>query len=402
MITISSETLSEYQKFLKDQEIDGWLIYDFHNLNHFAREFLPLEPDVFLTRRYFYFMPAAGTPQMLLHHIERENFVQLPGEITPYTGWAELEAGLADILRGHSRIAMEYSPSAALPYVSMVDAGTIEMVRKCGVEIVPSSNIIQYFASRWTDEGYRLHMETVPKVHEIRLRAFETIAKKVRSGTKVTEYEIMQQIADDFVAAGLTYDHPPIVAVNEHAAMPHYGPTAGESSEIKAGDLVLIDMWCKQADNPEATYVDITWTGYLGEQVPDRISKIYDIVAAGRDAALALIDERLQAGKDIAGWEVDEACRKVITDAGYGEYFPHRTGHSIDVDVHGAGVNIDHLEVRDDRSLIKGVGFSIEPGIYLPGEFGVRSEIDAYIGENGLEVTTAPTQTEVLPLLSMF
>ncbi len=402
MITITSQTLSQYQKFLQDQQLDGWLIYDFHNLNHFAQRFLPMEPGVFLTRRYFYFLPAEGMPRMLIHRIERENFEHLVGDITPYTGWAELEAGLADILKSHSRIAMEYSPVAALPYVSTVDGGTVELVRKCNVEVISSTNIIQYFASRWTTEGYRLHMETVPKVHAIRVRAFKTIVEKVRYGTRITEYEIQQQIADDFTAAGLIFDHAPIIAVNENTAMPHYGPTAEDSAEIKAGALVLIDMWCKKANNPEATYVDISWMGYVGDEVPAHIVKIWDIVAQARDTALALIDERLKAGADIAGWEADDASRKVITDAGYGEYFNNRTGHSIDVDVHGAGVNIDNIEVRDDRLLIKGVGFSIEPGIYLPGEFGLRSEIDAYIGENGLEVTTAPTQTEVLPLLKMF
>ena len=218
----------------------------------------------------------------------------------------------------------------------------------------------------------------------------------------MTEYDIQQQMVAEFKAAGLVFDHPPIVAVDAHAALPHFAPTEQDHAPIRKGNLVLIDMWAKKADAPEAPYVDITWTGYVGETVPEKIAQVFEIVRRGRDAAVAFIAERLSAGEAVAGWEVDEACRRVIIEAGYGPYFTHRTGHSIDTEVHGAGVNIDHLEVRDDRQLIPGVGFSIEPGIYLPGEFGIRSEIDAYIGAGGVEVTTDPTQEEVLPLLALY
>lgn len=297
---------------------------------------------------------------------------------------------------------MEYSPESALPYVSKVDAGTIELVRKTGVEVVSSGDIIQYFHSRWTAEGYALHMETVPIMHDIRQHAFEAIARAIKGQHPVTEYSIQQQMVAEFEAAGLVFDHPPIVAVDAHAAMPHYSPSERDHAPIGKGNLVLIDMWAKKANAPEAPYVDITWTGYVGETVPEKIARVFEIVKRGRDAAVAFIAERLSAGETVAGWEVDDACRRVIIEAGYGSYFTHRTGHSIDTEVHGAGVNIDHLEVRDDRQLIPGVGFSIEPGIYLPGEFGIRSEIDAYIGADGVEVTTAPNQEEVLPLLALY
>ena len=221
-------------------------------------------------------------------------------------------------------------------------------------------------------------------------------------GGTIAEHEVQGRMAEAFTDAGLEFDHPPIVAANAHAALPHYSPSAAKPTLIKAGDLVLIDMWARQKDNPEATYVDITWTGYTGESVPENIENVFQIVRTARDAAIDFVAGRLDKGAPLAGWEVDEACRAVIEKAGYGKYFTHRPGHSIDQKVHGAGVNIDHLEVRDDRQLIEGVGFSIEPGIYLPGEFGIRSEIDAYIGPGGIEVTTAPSQEEVLPLLALY
>ena len=401
MVRITSETLPQFQKFLSDHGLDGWLIYDFHGLNPFARQFVPLGEGSF-TRRWFYFLPASGTPKILVHRIEENFFAHLPGDLIPYSGWEELEEALGGMLTGSRRIAMEYSPKSALPYVSKVDAGTIEMVRGTGVEVVSSGDIIQFFHSRWTADGYALHMETVPLMNRIRQQAFEAIAKAVKEGLPVTEYSIQQQMVAEFEALGLVFDHPPIVAVDGHAALPHYAPTRQDHAPIRKGNLVLIDLWAKKADAPEAPYVDITWTGYVGETVPEKIARVFEIVKRGRDAAVAFIAERLSAGETVAGWEVDDACRRVIVEAGYGPYFTHRTGHSIDTEVHGAGVNIDHLEVRDDRRLIPGVGFSIEPGIYLPGEFGIRSEIDAYIGADGVEVTTAPSQEEVLPLLALY
>lgn len=401
MIKITSETLPRFQKFLRDRELDGWLLYDFHHLNPFAYLFLPLDEGMF-TRRWFYFLPAKGAPQMMVHRIEQDFFAHLAGERHPYSGWRELESGLGDLLQGSRKIAMEYSPGGALPYVSMVDAGTLELVRTTGVEVVSSADIIQYFHSRWTPDGYRIHKATVPLVNEIREKAFKAIARAIRDGQAITEYDIQQQIVAAFGDAGLEFDHPPIVAVNAHAALPHYEPSAKSSAPIKKGDLVLIDLWCKRAGEPEATYVDITWTGFVGEKVPEKIAQVFNVVREARDTAVAFIAHRLAAGQSVMGGEVDDACRQVIEQAGYGEYFTHRTGHSIDTQVHGAGVNIDHLEVRDDRTLIPGVGFSIEPGIYLPGEFGIRSEIDCYIDESGVEVTTAPSQEEVLPLLALW
>jgi Xaa-Pro aminopeptidase len=384
MIRINQETLPQFQEFLSQHDLDAWLLYDFHDLNPFARLFLPLDEGQF-TRRYFYLLPAKGTPELI-----------------QYSGWKEMEDSLAQLLEGHQRVAMEYSPGGALPYVSMIDAGTMELIRGHGLEVVSSGDIIQYFHSRWTPQGYASHKATVPVMHRIREKAFESIARGIKENKSINEYIIQQQMVRDYEEAGLVFDHPPIVAVDAHAAMPHYAPTEQVHAPINEGNLVLIDMWAKQADDPEATYVDITWTGFVGETIPDRINQVFQVVKTARDTAVEFVAGRLSAGEPVAGMEVDQACRKVIEDAGYGPYFTHRTGHSIDTEVHGAGVNIDALEVRDDRLLIPGVGFSIEPGIYLPGEFGVRSEIDCYISEAGIEVTTAPSQEEVLPLLSMY
>ncbi len=398
MIKITSETLPQFQEFLVRHDLDAWLLYDFHELNPFARQFLPLDEGVF-TRRWFYLLPAKGTPQALVHRIEEHYFQGLPGELLLYSGWQELEDTLARLLTGRKRVAMEYSPGCALPYVSKVDAGMMELVRRSGVEVVSSGDIIQYFHSRWTPRGYASHKATVPLMHQVRERAFEPITKAVRDERAISEYTIQQQIVADFEGAGLEFDHPPIVAVDAHAALPHYAPTENNHAPIKEGNLVLIDMWAKKADDPEATYVDITWTGCVGQSVPDKIALVFEGVKQARDAAVSFIAERLASGEPVTGTEVDQACRRVIEQAGFGPYFTHRTGHSIDTEVHGAGVNIDALEVRDDRRLIPGVGFSIEPGVYLPGEFGIRSEIDAYIGDSGVEVTTAPSQEEVLALL---
>ena len=401
MIRITQETLPQFQQFLSKHDLDAWLLYDFHDLNPFARQFLPLDEGQF-TRRFFYLLPAKGTPQILAHRIEEHYFQDITGSLIQYSGWKEMEDSLASLLKGYQKVAMEYSPGCALPYVSKIDGGTMDLVRGLGVEVVSSGDIIQYFRSRWTSEGYDSHKATVPIMHRIREKAFESIVRSIKAKESTNEYTIQQQMVHDLEHANLVFDHPPIVAVDAHAAMPHYAPTESIHAPIEHGNLVLIDMWAKKADDPEATYVDITWTGFVGDTIPDRISQIFQIVKSARDSAVEFVAGRLSAGESITGMEVDQVCRKVIEDAGYGPYFTHRTGHSIDTEVHGAGVNIDALEVRDDRQLISGVGFSIEPGIYLPGEFGIRSEIDCFISESGIEVTTAPSQDEVLPLLSMY
>ncbi|MFC1548101.1 M24 family metallopeptidase [Candidatus Neomarinimicrobiota bacterium] len=400
MIRITHETLPQFQEFLSQQAVDAWLLYDFHDLNPFSRQFAGLEAGN-ITRRWFYLLPAKGTPRIIAHRIEENYFQHLAGDLTLYSGWQELETMLADLLKDNRRIAMEYSPGAALPYVSKIDAGTMELIHGLGVEVVSSGDIIQYFHSRWTQQGYELHKATVPVMHRIREQAFRAIAQAIKDSQPVNEYIIQQQMVREFEQAELVTDSPPIVAVNAHAAMPHYIPTEDSHDPIRKGDLVLIDMWAKQ-DHPEATYVDITWTGFVGEEVPEKIAAVFDIVKRARDTAVEFMHDRLGAGQPVVGMEVDNACRAVIDEAGYGQYFTHRTGHSIDVEVHGAGVNIDALEVRDDRQLIPNVGFSIEPGIYLPGEFGIRTEIDCFINESGVEVTTVPSQEEVLPLLKLF
>jgi len=384
------------QQTLQKWNIDGWLLYDFHKSNPIPYEILGFQNGI-ITRRWFYWIPKNGPPISLVHSIEADYFEHLPGRNCIYTGWQEMNAHLEGILSDVDRVAMEYSPKGAIPYISRVDSGTIELVRSFGVDVMSSADLVQLFQSRWDNDSYRLHKETVPVIFDLKDGAFRLISEKINNGGRITEYEVQQWIMDGFRENDMETEDPPIVAVNEHSGQPHYSPDANDSSEITGGDFVLIDLWARK-QQPKATYVDITWTGYVGETVPDRYTQIFSIVAGARDTAIQLLEDRWNAGRELAGWEIDNAVRAVIEDAGYGKFFTHRTGHSIDTSVHGNGVNIDNLETQDRRKVIPGVGFSIEPGIYL-SEFGIRSEIDVFITEDGPEVTTLPLQKEIIPLL---
>lgn len=388
--------INQVQATLQEWKLDGWLLYDFHKSNPIAYEILGFQ-DGIITRRWFYWIPRDGTPIKLIHSIEAEYFDRIPGRNCVYTGWQEMNAHLEGILTKADTIAMEYSPKGAIPYISRVDTGTFELITSFGPDIVSSADLVQLFQARWDDEAYDLHMQTVPIMFDLKDRAFQIISEKIRNGDTVTECQIQDWIMDGFAKNNMETEDPPIVAVNEHSGQPHYSPDHANDTEITEGDFVLIDMWARLKQS-KATYVDITWTGYVGEEVPERYTQIFNIVAEARDTGVQLIKDRWEAGKDIAGWEVDNATRAVIEDAGYGKFFTHRTGHSIDTSVHGNGVNIDNLETQDRRKIIPGMGFSIEPGIYL-SEFGIRSEIDVVMTENGPEITTLPLQTHVLPLL---
>jgi Xaa-Pro dipeptidase len=390
--------LAAIQKALAEQQIDGWLLYDFRGSNPIARSVIGFDESQIGTRRWLYLIPREGQPVGILHVIEPNVLRGVPGPTVLYRSWQELEFLLKTHLAGMKRVAMEYSPGAAIPYVSRVDAGTIEMVRAAsGVEIVSSADLVQAFEARWTSEQKELHDRAARDTLLAKDEAFALIKERLARGMAVTEHDVQSFIQSRFDARGLTTHHPCIVAVNDHAADPHFETGPGPANrEIKKDDLVLIDLWAKVANDPRAVYYDATWMAYCGQDVPARVKEVWEAVKGARDAAVDFVTEAVAAGRTIHGYEVDDVARGFIEARGFGPYFLHRTGHSIGYEVHGNGVNIDNLETRDQRKIIPGVCFSIEPGIYLP-EFGVRSEIDMYVGYGVAEVT-GDIQRELLLL----
>ena len=389
-------SIKEVQEFLKSEGLHGWLLYDFQGLNPIAQRLSPAKGIV--TRRWFLLVPRQGRPVALAHKIEEVAFQGGWYELRTYSGWKALEAELKRLLAGSGALAMEYSPGNAIPYISRVDAGTLEMVRAAGVEVRSSANLVQHFQCRWSEEQLASHREAAKFLINLVPEMFGLVATKVSQGSKISEYEVQQEILGRYKEAGMVYEHPPIVAAGPTSALPHYEPTAEDHRAINKGDLLLLDIFCRK-DGEETISADITWTAYVGkEPVPEKMLEIFRVVTAARDRAVEFVRQKLESGKTVAGWEVDDAVRKVITDAGYGKFFTHRTGHSLGTAVHGNGVNIDNFETKDERILEPGLGFTVEPGIYLEGEFGIRSEIDCYIGQDGIEVTTLPLQTELKPL----
>ena len=377
--------LAEIQAALRDEGLDGWLFFDHHRRDPLAYRVLQFTPGSPVTRRWFYYVPANGEPRGLVHRIEAETLAALPGRIAHYSDWGGLADGLREILGGARRVAMQYSPNCAIPYVAMVDAGTVEAVRGLGVEVASSANLIQYFESKWTKAQLEMHLEAGRRMDRIRDEAFQAIGAKLRAGSRVTEWEMKQFLLDRFRQEGLVTDHGPDVAVNANASNPHYEPLQEICSEIKKGDLVLIDMWAK-LDRPESVYYDITWTGYCGETPPEELRKVFGIVREARDRAVKRVQNAVAAQQELHGYEVDDAAREYIREQGFAEYFFHRTGHSIGTEVHGTGANMDNLETHDDRKIIPWTCFSIEPGIYLPA-FGIRSEVNVFVGEGEAKVT---------------
>jgi Xaa-Pro dipeptidase len=369
--------LTEIQRAIQEEGLDAWLFFDHHRRDPLAYRILGLSPDLIATRRWYYLIPANGEPVGLVHRIEPKSLDGLPGPKRQYSEWTEQVAQLRQLLSGCRNVAMQYSPNCAVPYVSMIDAGTVELVRSTGVEVRGSANLVQLFEARWTDDQLRSHLEAGKRVDAIRAASFLFIGEQLKSSAGVTEWQTQQFIREAFAREGMVTDHGPIVAVNENASNPHYEPTAEVHRSIRRGDLVLIDMWAK-LDRPDAVYYDITWTGYCGDAAPDAIIKVFQTVTGARDAAIRTLQQSLDLGKTIHGYDVDDAARGYISDGGYGEYFVHRTGHSIGTEVHGAGANMDNFETHDDRRIIPRTCFSIEPGIYLP-DFGIRSEVNVYV-----------------------
>jgi len=387
--------LESIQHEIRTQHLDGWLFFDHHLRDPLAYRVLGFEAPRIPTRRWYYLIPAQGEPRKLVHRIESGMLDEVPGETTVYSSWSEQTAGLRHLCTGCHRVAMQYSPNCAIPYVSMVDAGTVELVRSLGVEVASSAELIQAFEARWTPEALEMHLEAGRRVDRVRAQAFDLVRERVRNTAPVTEFEVQAFVRKGFASSGLVTDHGPIVAVNANASNPHYEPTETANCPIHAGDLVLLDMWAK-LDRPGAVYYDITWSHFCGDNPPDEMRRVFEVVTTARDAGVHRVQAAMASGHPLYGYQVDDAARGVIETRGYGSYFTHRTGHSIGVEVHGSGANMDNLETHDERRVMPWSCFSVEPGIYLP-EFGIRSEVNVFAGDHDARVTG-----EVQPQLALF
>ncbi len=376
--------LKAIQSALHERNFDGWLFYDHHHRDPIAYKVLGLPESLMVTRRWFYLVPRQGDPVKLVHRIEAGHLDSLPGNKREYSSWRELWDNLQAMLGGVKTLAMQYSPNNVIPYIGLVDAGTIELVRSFGKEIASSGDLVARFEAAWSDEQIKSHFAARDAIDAIVPATFQEIGRRARNGG-TTEYQIQQWIAEAFRRENLITEDLPIVAVNANSGNPHYEPHAEGSAAIRKGDFVLLDMWAKK-NTPNAVYYDITWTGVIGKPSEKQV-KIFETVRGARDTGVKTVQDAYAAKRRIAGWEVDQATREHIGAAGYGNYFIHRTGHSIGVNVHGNGANMDNLETKDEREIIPNTCFSIEPGIYFLGEFGVRSEVNVLIRNGGAEVT---------------
>jgi Xaa-Pro dipeptidase len=389
---LDRESLPSIQSAIRDVGVDGWLIYDFHGLNPIAVGMLQLQGMT--TRRFFVYIPASGTPTALTHNIEQGPWNTWPAKWGKerYSSWRELESRVRSLVNG-KKVAMEYSPGDAVPYLDRVPAGVIELVRAAGAEVVTSADLVSRFYAVWNEEQRASHERAARAVSTIGQEAIRLAGSRADSAAPMTEYALATWIRDRFAAGGLETDHGPIVAIGPNAANPHYEPTAEQSATIKRGDVLLIDLWAKEKDG---VYADQTWMGSLGPPT-DRDKAIWLAVRDARDAAISLLEKKISAHQAVSGGEVDDTARAVIVKRGFGEFFVHRTGHSIDPrDLHGSGPHIDNLETREERALIPGVGFSIEPGVYLAGDVGMRSEVNAYVGADRVLITPGDYQKELL------
>jgi Xaa-Pro aminopeptidase len=385
--------LSAIQKALRERSIDAWLFYDHHHRDPIAYRVLGLPDGLMVTRRWFYLIPAKGEPTKLVHKIEAGHLDTLPGTKRLYSGWQELFDSMKGLLASHRDIAMQYSPNNLVFTISLVDAGTVDLIRGLGKNVVSSQDLIAQFEATLNEAQIDTHFAARDIIDRVTAEAFQEIGRRVRNGG-THEHEIQQWFMEAFQRENLITDDPPIVAVNANSGNPHYEPSAKHPVPIREGDFVLLDVWAKK-NTPGAVYYDITWTGVVGKPT-DRHREIFKIVSEGRDIGVKTVLDAISAGRPIAGWEVDRAVRNHIKKAGYGEYFIHRTGHSIGTEVHANGANMDDLEIHDERRILPNSCFSIEPGIYLP-EFGVRSEVNVLVRPGGAEVT-GKIQSEIVTI----
>jgi Xaa-Pro aminopeptidase len=388
--------IAAVQKSLQAERLDGWLLYDFHGSNPIAQRLAGLAHGPHMTtRRWYFLIPATGAPRALVHAIERHNLDQLAGRTIVYSRREELDAGLTTLLEGMRRVAMEYSPGGAIPYVSRVDGGTLDAVRQRGVEVVSSGDLVQQFEARWTAEQLETHRRASEALYRIKDRAFEAAAAALAKGTALSEYSLQQQMVGWFADEGLISDSAPVVAVGGNAGNPHYLPTEAASRPIVADQVLLLDLWGKYP-TAGAVFADITWVGMTAERVPDEIARAFQAVADARDTAVQVVTDAAQDGGDLRGWEVDRSARSVLERAGFAAHILHRTGHSLGEDVHGNGTHLDDFETHDDRRILADTGFTVEPGLYFE-HFGVRTEINVFRTDRDALVTGA-RQTRVVTL----
>jgi Xaa-Pro dipeptidase len=386
-------TIPQIQSELRARGIDAWLFCDHHHRDPIAYRILGLPQTLMVSRRWFYVVPSEGEPIKLVHRIEPFHLDSLPGDKLVYAAWQDLVGNLKQMLAPYKNVAMQFSPNNLIFYVSLVDGGTIDLVRSFGKEIISSANLVAICEATWTDQQIASHFAARDSIDYVMSAAFQEIGRRVRNGG-TDEFAIQQWIEEAFSRENLIADGPQIVAVNQNSSNPHYAPTAELSAKIDEGDFILLDLWAKK-NWPDAVYYDVSWTGYVGDAVPDRIQDVFQIVRRSRDAGIEKVQITIAEGQKLCGWEVDKASRDVIEQAGYGASFNNRTGHSIGTEVHGNGANMDNFEVRDDREVIPNTCFSIEPGIYLP-EFGLRSEVNVLVRERSAEVTGRIQQTVLL------
>lgn len=387
--------LTNAQAAMQQENIDCWLVYDFQKTNPIMRQLLPYKQ--FISRRLFFIVPAQGEPTLLGSKIDNDALQALPYPVEFYVSWQEMEQKLRDMLAGYRVIGLDYSPGCALPVTSRLDAGTFEFIQSLGKTIKSAGNVFQAAAAVWSDTALNAHLEDCQQVAAIKDEAFNLIAERLRAGQPLTEFDVQQFILRRFDDEGLFTPYPPIVSVNAHSGDPHFSPTESKHAAINPGDWILIDLWAKRSGY-EYIFADITWVGFAGPEPPQKHQQVFEVVRQARDTAVTYLQNCAEQGVTPQGWQVDDVVRQFITQAGYGDFFFHRTGHSLGPgdNVHGQGVNIDNLETHDTRRLMPGIGFSIEPGIYLP-EFGVRLEIDVYMDNTGPRVTT-PIQQEIIRL----
>ncbi len=389
--------LERMQGALRAAGLDGWLFYDHHHRDPIAYRILGLDPESFVSRRWFCFVPAHGEPRKLVHRIEAGKLDAVPGPKREYSSWQELEAGLAAMLGGANTVAMQYSPRNAIMYVSMVDAGTVELVRALGKQVVSSADLVSQFEAVLTEAQIATHFEAQRRLDRVLQATWARIGELTAGGGQTDEYSIVRFMREGMDREGLWTDHGPNVSAGPNSADSHYDPTEASSQPIRKGEFVLIDCWAKLAGNPDAVWYDITWTAVVGRAPTAREEQIFHLVRDARDAAIARVQAAYAEGRAIAGWEADDAAREVIRDGGFGPQFTHRTGHNIAVELHGNGAHLDNLETHDERILLPNTCFSVEPGLYFPGEFGVRSEVNM-ITRPGEAVVSGPRQTELLIL----
>jgi Xaa-Pro aminopeptidase len=386
------------QQAIRDAGFDGWLFYDFRKSNLLAYRVLGLDEGGFYTRRWFYFVPAEGEPTALISSVEPHVLRELPGRRRVFRSWQELGAVLAETLQGRSRLAMEYSPMNAIPTMARVDGGTLELVRSLDKEVVSSANLVQQFVAVLSEAQMEMHREAGRRLIAIKDEVVRSIAEQIRAGAALTEYDVQQDFLARIQAAGIVPEGAPIVAVNAHASDPHFGPSAQTPTAIREGDLLLLDFWGHLAQ-PGAIFADYTWTVFVGARVPEKQRQVFELVRRARDHGIAFLRERVEQGQPVQGWEVDQAVRDLIAAEGYGDFFVHRTGHSITMVEHGDGANLDNLETHDERLILPGTCCSVEPGIYLP-EFGMRSEVNVLVHAQSIEVTGVPMQEALIPILA--